>query len=90
LHLGRLPEAEATINRALEKDPQSADCLATAIVVATLSGKDSEAYLRYLVSCAAINFSAMKGKDHKLLHDLEEKSRHFEEHAAQYAPSVPA
>jgi coatomer subunit epsilon len=47
IQLGRLPEAEATLKQALEKDPQDADVLANAIVCATLAGKDSSEYFRY-------------------------------------------
>jgi coatomer protein complex subunit epsilon len=41
LHLGRLPEAEAALQSALEKYPNDAEVIANAIVLYTLSGKDA-------------------------------------------------
>lgn len=41
IHLGRLPEAEAALQSALEKYPESADVIANAIVLYALSGKDT-------------------------------------------------
>jgi len=79
IQLGRLPEAEATLRQALEKNPQDADVLANAIVCATLAGKDSSEY-----------FSALKGKDHPLVRGLEEQSALFDSAAANYQPSVAA
>lgn len=40
LHLGRLEEAEAALNQALEKEANDADVLANRIVLSVLSGKD--------------------------------------------------
>jgi len=54
IQLGRLPEAESTLKQALEKDPQNADILANAIVCATLSGKDSVGYFKYILSILII------------------------------------
>lgn len=41
IHLGRLPEAEAALQSALENYPESADVIANAIVLYALSGKDT-------------------------------------------------
>ena len=40
LHLGRLPEAEAALQQALERDPKDAEVIANTIVLSILSGKD--------------------------------------------------
>jgi coatomer protein complex subunit epsilon len=40
LHLGRLPEAEAALQQALEKDPKYTEAIANSIVLGVLSGKD--------------------------------------------------
>ena len=41
LHLGRLPEAEAALQQALEKEPQNTEAIANSIVLNVLSGKDT-------------------------------------------------
>lgn len=41
LHLGRLPEAEAALQQALEKDPKQTEAIANSIVLSTLSSKDA-------------------------------------------------
>ena len=41
LHLGRLPEAEAALQQAVEKDPQNTEAIANSIVLNVLSGKDT-------------------------------------------------
>jgi len=40
LHLGRLPEAEAALQQAMEKDPKDAEAIANSIVLGVLNGKD--------------------------------------------------
>lgn len=40
LHLGRLPEAEAALQQAIEKDPQNTEAIANSIVLNVLSRKD--------------------------------------------------
>lgn len=40
IHLGRLPEAEAALQQAMEKDPENVDAIANSIVLHVLSGKD--------------------------------------------------
>lgn len=41
LHLGRLPEAEAALQQAMQKDPRNAEAMANTIVLSVLSGKDA-------------------------------------------------
>ena len=40
LHLGRLPEAEAALQQALERDPKDVEVIANTIVLSTISGRD--------------------------------------------------
>ena len=40
IHLGRLPEAEAALQQAIEKDPENVEAIANSIVLNVLSGKD--------------------------------------------------
>jgi coatomer subunit epsilon len=40
LHLGRLPEAEAALQQAIEKDPKDPEAIANSIVLGVLNGKD--------------------------------------------------
>ena len=40
IHLGRLPEAEAALQQAIEKEPESIEAIANSIVLNTLAGKD--------------------------------------------------
>ena len=41
MHLGRLPEAEAALQQALQKDPKDVDAIANSTVLTVLSGKDT-------------------------------------------------
>ncbi|KAL9582310.1 MAG: hypothetical protein Q9212_003368 [Teloschistes hypoglaucus] len=87
LHLGRLPEAEAALNQALQQHQQQqqqqqknddVEAVANAVVLATLMGKreEQERYLKEL-----------RG-GHALLVDLEEKGRAFDAAAGKYAAKV--
>ncbi|KAL8786134.1 MAG: hypothetical protein Q9195_008338 [Heterodermia aff. obscurata] len=40
IHLGRLPEAEAALQQAIEKEPENVEAIANSIVLNVLSGKD--------------------------------------------------
>lgn len=42
LHLGRIPEAEAALQSALQKYPEDPQVLANSIVLNAISGKDKE------------------------------------------------
>jgi coatomer subunit epsilon len=87
--LGRLPEAESTLNSAIEKDPQNADALVNAIVCATFSEKNPEEYFRYVFSkMIADNDRQLSGKQHPFVVDLEEKSRLFDSLSAKLREPV--
>lgn len=88
IHLNRLPEAEATLQQALDKEPQNVDILANAIVCVTSLGKDIVPYMKYLLSKTLTNFSTLMGKDHQLVRDLKEKSALFDSAAANYTVKV--
>jgi len=42
IHLGRLPEAEAALQKQLEENPDDIEALANTIVLNTLSGRDTQ------------------------------------------------
>ncbi|KAL8705911.1 MAG: hypothetical protein Q9201_001009 [Fulgogasparrea decipioides] len=83
LHLGRLPEAEAALNQALQNNESKKDieAIANAVVLATIMGKsaESERYLEEL---------RKEKEDHVLLRDLEEKGRLFDQAMGKYAAKV--
>ncbi|KAL8708640.1 MAG: hypothetical protein Q9220_006465 [cf. Caloplaca sp. 1 TL-2023] len=91
LHLGRLPEAEAALNQALQQQQQPdnndvmkgdyVEALANAVVLATIMGKDKEV-AKYL--------EELKGRsgEHALLEGLEERGRGFDAAAGKYAAKV--
>ncbi|KAL8694778.1 MAG: hypothetical protein Q9218_000624 [Villophora microphyllina] len=82
LHLGRLPEAEAALNQALQNNEhKDIEAVANAVVLATLMGKRDEQE-RYLAELR-------RGREgHALLMDLEEKGRLFDQAAGKYTPKV--
>lgn len=41
IHLGRLPEAEAALQQAMQKDPSNSEAIVNSIVLNTLAGKDT-------------------------------------------------
>ena len=41
IHLGRLPEAEAALQQAIEKEPENVEAIANSIVLNFLSGKSN-------------------------------------------------
>lgn len=45
IHLGRLPEAEAALQQAMQKDPSDAEAIINTIVLSVLSGKDTSDHL---------------------------------------------
>lgn len=46
IHLGRLEEAEAALQQALAKDPESAEAIANSIVLNVIAGKDATELIR--------------------------------------------
>ncbi|KAI9834338.1 MAG: hypothetical protein M1826_004264 [Phylliscum demangeonii] len=81
VHLGRLPEAEAALQRAMEQDASNADIIANAVVASVLSGKDPEELISSLRD---------KSPGHLLLRDLQDKSAQFNQAAAKYSPRAAA
>ncbi|KAL9599584.1 MAG: hypothetical protein Q9219_003740 [cf. Caloplaca sp. 3 TL-2023] len=81
LHLGRLPEAEAALNQALQNEPKDTEAIANSIVLATIMGKTAEEQ-QYLEELKASQ------PGHALLADLEEKRRLFDQAAGKYAAKV--
>ena len=45
IHLGRLPEAEAALQQALQKDPNDIEAISNSIVLNILSGKDASEHI---------------------------------------------
>ena len=79
LHLGRLPEAEAALEQALQRDSDDIEAIANNIVLSVVSGKgggEKEAELR------------SKAPEHAMLLDLQEKSQSFDQAAAKYSAKV--
>ncbi|KAK0515966.1 hypothetical protein JMJ35_002000 [Cladonia borealis] len=76
LHLGRLPEAEAALQQALQKDPKDVEAIANFIVLNIISGKDSSELRSSLESAAP---------EHLMLVDLREKSQLFDQAATKYS-----
>lgn len=52
MHLGRLPEAEAALQQALQKYPDDAEVIANSIVRNVLNGKDASD----LIKCVLMVF----------------------------------
>lgn len=79
LHLGRLPEAEAALQQAIEIDPKSADTIANLVVLNTLLGKTEEtAQLKQQLQSA--------NAEHRVVKDWAEKKSDFQKAAAKYTP----
>jgi coatomer protein complex subunit epsilon len=79
LHLGRLPEAEAALQQAIEIDPKSADTIANLIVLNTLLGKKEEtAQLKQQLEST--------NSEHRAVKDWAEKKSDFQKAAAKYTP----
>ena len=76
LHLGRLPEAEAALQQAVQKDPKDVEAIANFIVSNIISGKDSSELRSSLESAAP---------EHPMLLDLKEKSQLFDQAATKYS-----
>ncbi|KAB8338906.1 hypothetical protein FH972_021848 [Carpinus fangiana] len=79
LHLGRLPEAEAALGTALERGPDDADVLATAVTLNTILGKDAERQ-------AMLGRLAKANKEHPLLVDAQAKKDLFDSATAKWTP----
>jgi coatomer protein complex subunit epsilon len=79
LHLGRLPEAEAALQQAVEIDHKAPDTIANLVVLNTLLGKkDETAQLKQQLQSV--------DKEHRQLMDWQEKRAEFERAKAKYTP----
>ncbi|MCJ1374491.1 hypothetical protein MMC20_005723 [Loxospora ochrophaea] len=79
MHLGRLPEAEAALQQALQKDPKDVDAIANSTVLTVLSGKDTTELVSSLQS---------NEPNHIFLEGLREKSELFDQAATKYSAKV--
>ena len=79
LHLGRLPEAEAALQQAIQKDPNDIEAIANSIVLNVISGKDRTEHTSSLEGLAP---------KHPLLIDLQEKGSLFDQAAVKYTAKV--
>lgn len=79
LHLGRLPEAEAALQQAVQKDPNDMEAIANSIVLNVISGKDTGEHGLSLEDIAP---------EHPLLVDVREKSSLFDQAAGKYSAKV--
>jgi coatomer protein complex subunit epsilon len=83
LHLGRLPEAEAALQQAVQLDAQNADTLANLIVLNTLLGKKEE------VTQLKDQLAGVDSK-HQVLTDWAEKKQAFDQARLKYTPKFEA
>ncbi|KAI1122182.1 coatomer epsilon subunit-domain-containing protein [Nemania abortiva] len=81
LHLGRVEEAQAALEQAIQKQPGYADAIANLLVLTVVTGKDATELTNSLKRIAP---------QHTLLTDLEEKSDLFDKAAAKFSAKVAA
>lgn len=79
LHLGRLPEAEAALQQAVQLDANNADTLANLLVLNTLLGKKDEV-TQLREQLAGVD------SEHQVLTDWAEKKQAFDQAKAKYTP----
>ncbi|KAH8699663.1 coatomer epsilon subunit-domain-containing protein [Ilyonectria robusta] len=81
VHLGRLEEAQAALEQALQKDAEHADAIANLLVLNIISGIDATEQTEILKKV---------NPKHQFLVDLEEKSALFDKAATKYSAKVSA
>ena len=81
LHLGRVEEAQAALESAVEKEPKFAEAIANLLVLTVVTGKEPTELTASLKAVAP---------QHPLLVDLEEKGSAFDKAAAKYSAKVAA
>ncbi|KAI1434330.1 coatomer epsilon subunit-domain-containing protein [Xylaria sp. CBS 124048] len=81
IHLGRVEEAQAALEQALQKQPDYADAIANLLVLTVATGKDATDLTSSLKRTAP---------HHILLADLEEKSDLFDKAASKYTAKATA
>lgn len=79
LHLGRLPEAEAALQQAVEKDPNDVEAIANSNVLNVILGKDTSEHASKLEGIVP---------EYPLLVDLQEKNSLFDQAAGKYSAKV--
>ncbi len=79
IHLGRLAEAEAALQQAMERDSGDVQAIANSVVLGTISGRETAGLREALRGVAP---------GHALLVDLEEKGALFDQAAMKYKPRV--
>ncbi|KAI9680663.1 MAG: hypothetical protein M1817_004103 [Caeruleum heppii] len=79
LHLGRLPEAEAAMQQAMDRDSNDADVLANNIVLSVISAKGAAPLTSDLESSSP---------EHQFLLDVQAKSTQFDTASAKYSAKV--
>jgi coatomer protein complex subunit epsilon len=79
LHLGRLPEAEAALQQAMQLDPENEDVLSNMVVLNTILGKDTKEPLEAL---------KRKNPANQLLAGLGEKREEFGKALEKYSPKL--
>ena len=79
LHLGRLPEAEAALQQAVQKDPNDMDAIANSIVLDVILAKDTSEHTSSLEGISP---------EYPILVDLQEKSSLFNQAAEKYSAKL--
>jgi coatomer subunit epsilon len=82
LHLGRLPEAEAALQQALQAENVDPQAIANIIVLSSVVGKSTSEMEVLMEQLNRVN------PEHMLLTDLEEKSKMFDIAAGKYSAKV--
>lgn len=101
LHLGRLPEAEAALQQAMQNDSRDAEAIANTIVLSVLSGKETTDLVSYvgshlclsersplLITFARDSLLQSTSPQHAFLSDVQEKSALFEQAATKYSAKL--
>ncbi|KAI0201995.1 coatomer epsilon subunit-domain-containing protein [Astrocystis sublimbata] len=81
LHLGRVEEAQAALEQALQKQPDNADAIANLLLLTLITGKDATELTSSLKKSAP---------RHAMITDLEEKSDLFDKAASKFSAKVAA
>jgi coatomer protein complex subunit epsilon len=84
IHLGRLEEAEAALQQAVDMEQADVQAIANSIVLASVLGKKPDFVQGLLQQLGE------KDAEHTLLRDLEEKSQLFDTAAGKYSAKVAA
>ena len=81
LHLGRVEEAQAALDQALQKDPSYAQAIANKLVLEVIAGNSADELTETLKKT---------DPSHPFLTDLEEKSELFDKAATKYKAKAAA